>query len=134
MDQEDADIMHAILSKLPKPLDLDHLLTRSFSLHAAHPPASLPRHIWAPIDADSVLKSAADPARVAVQSLEEGQAAFHRQAARLRRQKLLLQAKAWAWRNRRPVASLAFAMTVAVAAYLVQRHNLSLRIPGIWSR
>ncbi|KAM0724223.1 hypothetical protein Q7P37_000105 [Cladosporium fusiforme] len=37
LEAEEHDMLHSILSKLPKPLDLDALIARSASLHKSHP-------------------------------------------------------------------------------------------------
>jgi len=52
---DEPEILHSILSKLPKPLDLDDLISRAVSLLEQQPPESL--STWHKVSSRSVLKT-----------------------------------------------------------------------------
>ena len=52
---DEPEILHSILSKLPKPLDLDELISRAVSLLEQQPPESL--STWHKVSSRSVLKT-----------------------------------------------------------------------------
>ncbi|RPA94453.1 hypothetical protein L873DRAFT_1701030 [Choiromyces venosus 120613-1] len=56
---DEPDILHSILSKLPKPLDLDDLISRAASLLEQQPPESL--STWHKVSSRSVLKTSRNP-------------------------------------------------------------------------
>ncbi|KAL8934249.1 MAG: hypothetical protein Q9211_005330, partial [Gyalolechia sp. 1 TL-2023] len=54
---DEPEMLHSILSKLPKPLDLEALITQTTSLYMDFPPERLPFRSWARISPFSVLKT-----------------------------------------------------------------------------
>jgi hypothetical protein len=75
IEPDDKDMLHFTLSKLPKPLDLDALISSAVTLMKKHPPESLGFHFaWFTVPKSSTLKTTRDPVRVAGQTLEQGEA------------------------------------------------------------
>ncbi|KAL9026566.1 MAG: hypothetical protein Q9196_004788, partial [Gyalolechia fulgens] len=89
---DEPEMLHSILSKLPKPLDLEALITQTTSLYMDFPPERLPFRSWARISPFSVLKTTRGDFRQ--QSLSEGMELFEQQVSQLRREQMLEHAKA----------------------------------------
>ncbi|KAI7711476.1 hypothetical protein KC353_g8964, partial [Hortaea werneckii] len=71
---DEPEMLHAILSKMPKPLDLDSLILRASDMFVHHPPEKLPGRAWSRISPNSVLKTThADPQQLVQQTLEDGE-------------------------------------------------------------
>lgn len=125
-EPDEPDLLHSVLSKLPKPLPLDALIAQALDLYHAHPPERLPGSAWRRISAHSALKTTRDPARLPEQSLAQGHTHFDRLALQLKRRQALRRATALAWRNRRPAAAVVGALGVAVLAYWLRRDHAVL--------
>jgi len=85
IEEDEPEMLHSILSKLPKPLKLESLIQRTSELYKQHPPESLPNRAWSRVSANSVLKTTHDPLQLAKQTLADGEVMFERQAAEIRR-------------------------------------------------
>jgi hypothetical protein len=118
-------MLHSILSKLPKPLDLDALITATASLHASHPPNRLSGLAWYQISSNSVLKTTRNATALAKQTLQDGEKFFERHAAEIVtaevRQKQLDRAKVLAMRYRRPALATGTAVIAALLALYLGR-------------
>lgn len=129
-------MLHSILSKLPKPLDLDALISRSASLHASHPPNRLPGLTWFRISSNSVLKTTRDLPALAAQSLSDGEVFFARHAGDIRRdehrQKMLERARVLALRYRRPAFAAGTAFLAALLALYLRRLD-GVAVPLSWA-
>lgn len=113
------EMLHSILSKLPRPLDLDGLIAHAAQLEARFPPEGLGA-AWRGISRWSVLKtSRGGPGRQ--QSVEEGRVCFEQQARELRWAERTEGARRWMWRNRRPARAAGVAVLVGVLAVLLPR-------------
>ncbi|KAI6909350.1 hypothetical protein KC334_g4096, partial [Hortaea werneckii] len=123
---DEPEMLHAILSKMPKPLDLDSLILRASEMFVHHPPEKLPGRAWSRISPNSVLKTThADPQQLVQQTLEDGERMFQRQAAEIQRtearQRQVMHAR-WLFRKyKRPAAYTTTAVLVAVTALLIGR-------------
>ncbi|KAB8303480.1 hypothetical protein EYC80_004897 [Monilinia laxa] len=113
---DEPDMLHSILSKLPKPLDLESLIADTVELFQAHPPETLPR--WRSISSASVLKTARSPDQITRQSLSDGRRYFAQQVNELqwaaKRSKLLEVM----WKYRRPAKAIAIAALVGIISYI----------------
>ena len=107
-------MLHSVLSKLPKPLNLESLLTSD-----VHPPSSLSS--WRHIPACSVLKTAQSPAAAARQKLEDGAVFYQAQTARLRREEMRRKVASQLWRYRRPIGSVGLAVMVGLLSWWIRR-------------
>ena len=118
-------MLHSILSKLPKPLDLDALITATSTLHASHPPNRLRSLAWWQISSNSVLKTTRDPYALAKQTLRDGEVFFKRHAADIKtqelRQKQLERARVLAKRYKRPAMATGTAVLAALLALYLRR-------------
>lgn len=118
-------MLHSILSKLPKPLDLDALIAATSELHAAYPPNRLSGFAWFQISNNSVLKTTRDPHALAKQTLRKGERFFERHAADIKtqelRQKQLERARVLAKRYRRPAVVTGTAFLAALLALYLRR-------------
>lgn len=121
IEPDEGDMLYAILSKLPKPLNLERLISETIELHQRHPPPTLPGSPWRKVDAHSVLKTTQDVVLIREQSLEQGHLWFLKQERKLRRDELLHRVRHAMWVYRRPVRSVGIAVAVAVLAYWVRR-------------
>jgi hypothetical protein len=124
---DEPEMLHSILSKLPKPLDLDRLIADAVALAGRYPPETLPA--WRTISASSVLKTAREIDVCATQTLEEGEAFFQRQAREIVWNQRVKVARQVLWNYRRPARTLGLAVLVGVVAVLLRRSPGPV---GVW--
>lgn len=129
---DEPEMLHSVLSKLPKPLDLEALISRTMTVFTKHPPEHLPFRAWSRISPFSVLKTTRES--IGVQNSQEGLDLFAMQALQLRRTELREQALARLWKHRRPAASIGVAVFVAVFSIWLRRGGMNHGIPGFVSR
>ena len=125
---EEPEMLHSVLSKLPKPLDLEALIFRTMTLFEEHPPESLPSSAWANISVYSVLKTTRKSVRD--QTLKDGEELFEYQALQLRRHELQKRAMATIWKYRRPTSQIGLAFLVGVVSIWVIRRAGPEGIPN----
>ncbi|KAF2752886.1 GTPase-activating protein gyp10 [Pseudovirgaria hyperparasitica] len=127
--QDDPQMQHFILSKLPQPLDLDALIARAVELYKAYPPTSLPFRAWANVSPYSVLKTTTEPQKIWSQTDEACMRNFTQHAAQVARQdarqKALSKAKYMAWAYRKPASAVGLAIVVGVFALWLGRNGNS---------
>jgi hypothetical protein len=115
LEQDEPDMLHFVLSKLPPDLDLEAVIADAALLFEKHPPESL--RSWRGISSASVLKTTRDVKALTNQSLQDGQVFFERQVRELqwadKRQKMLKVA----WTNR----VLLFTILVGVSAIYLRK-------------
>lgn len=118
---EEPEMLHFTLSKLPQPLDLESLISKTMQLFNTHPPEKLPNLIWWRIPSNSVLKTSRNLKEK--QSVKTGEELFARQAAQLRREEL--QKKAWKmiWKYRRPATSITLTVLAGVMSFWLTRNG-----------
>lgn len=118
--QDEPDVLHVVLSKLPKTLDLEALMSQSLELFERHPPESLPGLEWWSIPRYSVLKDTRYSGDT--RTLHDGEQSFQHQVAQLRREERRKQLMASLWRSRRPLG-LGLAIVVGVLAIWLQKEQ-----------
>lgn len=134
IDHDEPEMLHSILSKLPKPLDLEGLISRTHTLFNQHPPQELPSWVWRRVSAYSVLKTTRDPHALATQTLADGEELFQKQAAQIRRQDAVK--RQWeriqllGYRYRRPARWTGAAVLVAVLALYFGRGGAATTSTG----
>ncbi|KAG9231394.1 rab-GTPase-TBC domain-containing protein, partial [Amylocarpus encephaloides] len=109
---DEPDILHSILSKLPKPLDIENLILNTVKLYEAHPPETL--RPWSSISNFSVLKTAREPDRVVEQSLEDGEMYFNQQVKELKRAEQRDKILRILWKYRKPAGTVGLAVAIGI--------------------
>lgn len=121
IEADEPEMLHSILSKLPKPLDLENLISRTVELFQKYPPSRLPGRAWSSVSSNSVLKTTEDFCKLSQQTLEDGEKFFKNEAAEIRRKDALIQRqrqlRMLAARYRRPASWFSGAILVAVMAF-----------------
>ena len=116
---EEPEMLHSVLCKLPKPLNLEALISGTMTLFEEHPPECLPSGAWAKISIYSVLKTTRR--FVKAESLSDGEELFELQALQLRRQEMQKRAMATIWNYRRPASRIGFAFLVGILSIWLSR-------------
>ena len=111
---DEPEMLHSILSKLPKPLELEDLISKAVSLFDTHPPETLPFRAWRRISYCSVLKTTLE--RRIDQSLQDGERFFDLQVIELRRQELLTHLMTRLIKYKRPLSGVLVAVAVGLIA------------------
>lgn len=120
---DEPEMLHSVLSKLPKPLDLEALISRTMEVFTEHPPEKLPFRAWSRISPFSVLKTTRDPTEM--QNLQEGQDLFEMQILQLRRAELMQHALKTIWKYRRPAASVGLAVLIGVVSFWLKKDGIN---------
>ncbi len=135
IEADEPEMLHSVLSKLPRPLDLESLISDTVSLFQRYPPERLPGRTWAQISTHSVLKTTRDFGKLSKQTLQDGERDFEREAAELRRQEVvqqtLKQYKALARQYRRPATFTGIAAIVALIAILTREQAPASAVSGL---
>lgn len=125
-------MLHSILSKLPKPLGLELLITETITLFDNHPPEFLPYRVRRHISSHSVLKTTRNPSDVARQTIQDGETFLNKQEAEMRRTKAIkkivrgVKRQMWLYRRqiwlyRRPAGAVGLAVAIGVVAWCMGR-------------
>ncbi|KAH6673709.1 rab-GTPase-TBC domain-containing protein, partial [Halenospora varia] len=112
---DEPEMLHSILSKLPKPLDLESLISGTVRLFEKYPPEQL--RPWRQISQSSVLKTARWQNQILNQTLEDGEVFFKKQVKELEWANRREKAFKAIWKYRRPATGIGLAVTVAVVSY-----------------
>jgi hypothetical protein len=118
---DEPEMLHSILSKLPKPLKLDTLVTNTLKLFEKHPPETL--KTWRAISMSSVLKTARWPDQTVKQSLADGESYFEKQVQELKRAEQRKKLLAVIQKYRRPTQTVVFAVLIGVLAISLRRSS-----------
>ena len=116
---DEPEMLHSILSKLPKPLDLEALILRTMDLFTTNPPEKLPFRAWAKISSYSVLKTTRG--FTSNQTIKDGEELIVRQSQQLRRAEMRQQAMRFAWTYRRPAGGVGIAVFIGILSFWMQR-------------
>jgi TBC1 domain family member 20 len=116
---DEPDMLHFTLSKLPNPLDLEHLISQAMVVYEQHPPEKLPFRTWRSISQNSVLKTSRK--LIPEQPVCCGEELFGKQAQELKRQELREKAMKLLWKYRKPAGSISIAVVIGVMSYWVRR-------------
>lgn len=117
--EDEPEMLHSILSKLPRPLDIEKIIANTAKLIEKHPPESL--RVWRSISNYSVLKTARLSEVATKQSLADGEMYFKTQVKELRLDELKKQALKTLWYYRRPTAALGGAVLVGILSFWLRR-------------
>lgn len=119
---DEPEMLHSVLSKLPKPLDLEALIAKAIAVFEEIPPEMLPWRAWSKISRYSVLKTTRTSGHG--QSITDGEALFAKQAAQIYRQQRLDSLMAPAWRNRKLISRIGMAISVVILSYWLRSTGL----------
>lgn len=120
---DEPEMLHSVLSKMPKPLDLESLIAGTMQLHERHPPHKLPHRIWGHISSNSVLKTTRNLA--AKQTLDDGEKLFQKQASELKRRDAFDRGMTALYKYRKPVSTLGVAILVGVVSFWLRTDVLA---------
>ena len=127
LEADEPEMLYAILCKLPRPLDLEALISRTTSLFLEHPPESLPFHAWRGVSSYSVLKTTRDPTALAMQTLQEGETYLKKHSAQIERgearKRMLARTRLLARRYRRPASAVTVAILVGALSLWLGRNG-----------
>jgi len=118
---DEPEMLHSILSKLPKPLDIEKLIANTVDLFETHPPERL--RAWRSISSFSVLKTARWQDQTISQSLEEGEMYFNKQVKELQWAEHRDRALKVAWKYRRPSGAFGAAVLVGLLSIYLRRSS-----------
>ncbi|TLD32250.1 putative tbc domain protein [Venturia nashicola] len=125
--EEEKDMIHYTLSKLPVKLDLEPLIASALKLFEAHPPEKLPKMAWSYISKNSVLKTTRDSEALARQTFEDGKIWFDAHAEQIRKQQardeLLNSIQKGVNKHKRPAAVLGVTVAVGVLAWWLAKRR-----------
>ncbi|KAH8659088.1 rab-GTPase-TBC domain-containing protein [Tricladium varicosporioides] len=130
---DEPEMLHSILSKLPKPLDLESLISGTVRLFEKHPPEQL--RPWRQISQSSVLKTARWENQILNQTLEDGEVFFKNQVKELEWANTQEKAFKAIWKYRKPATGIGLAVTVAVVSYWLRKSPFASGVlEMIWKR
>jgi TBC1 domain family member 20 len=119
---DEPEMLHFTLSKLPQPLKIETLISKSLLLFKNHPPERLPGFIWWKMSSLSVLKTSSSLKKK--QTLKDGEELFRQQVRQMRRQEVFEKTLLVVSQHKRPIASVAVALLVgAVSIWLRKGAN-----------
>lgn len=126
---DEPEMLHSILSKLPKPLDIEALIASTIGLFEDHPPETL--RMWKSISSSSVLKTARWHDQLASQSLDDGEWYFMQQSKELEWAERRKQALEALWKYRKPASTVGMAVLVGVVSYWLRKSSGFSGILGV---
>ncbi|KAM7196410.1 GTPase-activating protein gyp10 [Naviculisporaceae sp. PSN 640] len=118
-EKDEPEMLHSILSKLPKPLKLEAIIHSACELFDAHPPETLPS--WRAISRVSVLKTARNPYSWEKQTMADGEEFFNRHAKELDRREKWENTFKIMRRYQQPARLVGVAVLVGLVAYLIRK-------------
>lgn len=118
---DEPEMLHSILSKLPKPLDIETLITNTVTLFEKHPPENL--RIWHSISSNSVMKTARHYEQARSQTLEEGKSFFEKQVKEIEWADRREKAMKVIWKFRRPAGAIGLAVLVGVLSFWLRKSS-----------
>ncbi|KAG9243176.1 rab-GTPase-TBC domain-containing protein [Calycina marina] len=129
---DEPELLHSVLSKLPKPLNLEVLIANTSKLLKLHPPEKLAT--WREISTSSVLKTARTADQVASQSLSDGHAYFKRQVEELRWAEQRDKVLTLMWRYRKPLKQAGVTVMIGVLAFYLKKSPGPTGVIGAFGR
>ena len=141
---DEPEMLHFTLSKLPCPLDLEALIRQTVRLFSAVPPENLPFRAWKKVPRCSVLKTTRKTwpetkrhslAGSSRNSIADGIACFDRQVVQLRRSETRQRLLSLVWRYRHFIGGIGLAMLVGACSMSLQGHpSEGISVVSQWTR
>ena len=125
VDPEEPDMLHFVLSKLPKPFDLDALILKTVDLMNQYPPKSLPGPSWWLVSRHSVLKSVKGPESLSSQTFAQGECHFHKQTTETRVARACYRARLFLLKRRRGTTAVFVTILIGVLSWHMQTRRPS---------
>ena len=116
---DEPEMLHSVLSKMPKPLDLEDLISKTMALYKRHPPQKLPDRIWRRVSSNSVLKTT--QALTAEQTLEDGEKMFQKQALELKRREAKEKLMLVLYKYRKSASTVGMAIFVGLLSVWLRK-------------
>jgi len=128
---DEPDMLHSVLSKLPSSLDVEVLISNTTELFEKYPPEGL--KIWRSISSSSVLKTARWQDQIVNQSIDDGKVFFMRQVKELewaaKREKMIKTLRVY----RRPASAVGLAMLIGVISIWMKKSHVPSNVFGsLW--
>ncbi|KAF2154275.1 hypothetical protein K461DRAFT_277381 [Myriangium duriaei CBS 260.36] len=124
---DEPEMLYAVLSKLPKPLDLEALVRRAEGLRESHPPEKLPRRAWKGVSRSSVLKTTIPLESLREQTLVQGEKWLDIRAREIEseevRKAALRRMRKTVLTYRRPASAVLVAVLVGVVSVWLGRYG-----------
>ncbi|KAL1900010.1 GTPase-activating protein gyp8 [Ceratocystis pirilliformis] len=128
---DEQDVLHAVLSQVPQPLNVEGLISGTVALMEKYPPRSLPA--WKRISAYSCLKTYSPLERC--ESMADAARNFKKQTSELEWQDLCERTTKALWKYRKPARAVCAAVAVGIfAIYLRKNPSLLNSLPSSISR
>ncbi|KAK2872058.1 hypothetical protein FQN49_002591 [Arthroderma sp. PD_2] len=118
---DEPEMIHGILSKLPNPLNLEALISRTMQIYHAHPPEKLPRGAWRTISSYSVLKTLRNPGRHSTR--EQAGEYFQKQIQALQREQRRKDAALLFQKHSRSIQLVGATVIVGVFSYWMMKRD-----------
>lgn len=118
---DEPEMLHSILSKLPKPLDVETLIGNTVKLIEKHPPCSL--RPWRSISRYSVLKTSRYPDQTATQTLDDGETYFKKQVKELQWAEQRQRVLTTIWKYRQPAGTIGLALLVGALSFWLRKSS-----------
>ena len=118
---DEPEMLHSILSKLPKPLDIETLIAKTIQLFDQHPPETLKG--WRMTSSSSVLKTTRWQQDAAKQTLEDGYMYFQRQVKELQWAEQRKRVVNTIWKYRKPASAFGVALLVGVLSFYIKKSS-----------
>ena len=132
IESDEPEMLHSVLSKLPKPLNLEMLIENTSQLIKQHPPENL--STWRAISKSSVLKTARWPNQVPGQSLADGEFYFEKQVEELHWQEQRDKILATMWKYKQPAKRVGLAVMIGVLAFWLRRSSATTGVFGMFRK
>ncbi|TKX24139.1 Rab-GTPase-TBC domain-containing protein 4 [Elsinoe australis] len=130
IEEDEPEMLYAVLSKLPRTLDLEGLIRRTEGLRERFPMEKLPPRVWRSISTFSVLKTTLDLEATSRQDLHDGEVWLDLHAKEIQRQKAreetIKKMRKTAYLYRKPASAVVLAVFVgALSVWLGRSGNAS---------
>ncbi|KAB8232229.1 hypothetical protein ETB97_001175 [Aspergillus alliaceus] len=126
--EDEPEMLHFTLSKLPCPLDLEGLISSTVQLFNDYPPESLPFGAWRKLPLASVLKSTRDI--FGKQNTQEAIDLFDRQVRQLRYEERKEKVVGFLWQHKRTIGTVAVTILVGAISVWMRKKGFDTTI---WS-
>lgn len=133
IEEDEPEMLYAVLSKLPRTLDLEGLIRRTEGLRERFPMDKLPPRVWRSISTFSVLKTTLDPEATSRQDLHDGEVWLDLHAKEIQRQKAreekIKKMRKTAYLYRKPASAVVLAVFVGALSVWLGRSGSASTSP-----